>query len=383
MKKSIGAIILVLIFLFPGLLSATNVGGIINSDTIWELKDSPFTITSEIQIADGVTLTINPGVVINGFGNIRVWGILNAIGTDSLNITFNEVRIYIGDNATNGLVNIQFANFISGNFAFTGPSGLGNSTLTLLDSILDNASVTCINPTGDSHIERNIFVNTKSNLFGTSWPNANVYIRNNFFYQWRDEFAVQLANYSGISNSKIIFEYNSFLTIDKTALTSPPVPPVELPGYTFNPEMIVANNYWGTTDTNIINSMIYDRNDDLNYYTYFRYIPFLTEPHPDTPSLFKEPIADFIANPRSGINHLTVNFWNQSTGDYNSNSWNFGDGATSKDQNPSHTYTNSGIFTVSLTVIGPGGSDIETKADYITIEESKAMPWIPLLLLDD
>ena len=50
---------------------------------------------------------------------------------------------------------------------------------------------------------------------------------------------------------------------------------ISTPGHTFNPEMIVANNYWGTTNTSVIDSMIYDRNDDLNYYTYFTYKPFL------------------------------------------------------------------------------------------------------------
>jgi PKD repeat protein len=291
--------------------------------------------------------------------------------------------IIIGDNALNGVVNIQFANFNSAHSAYMGDNAVPNHTLTLLDSKLDNAEISLLGPTGDCHIERNIFVNTKSNLFGTGSSNSNVYIRNNIFYQWRDEFAVALANFSGFSNSKIVFEYNSFLTTDKIALKDITVTDNSMPGFTFNPEMIVANNYWGTTDTSIIDSMIYDRNDDLNYYTYFTYRPFLTEPHPDTPSLFEAPRADFIANPRTGANRLTVNFWNQSTGDFTSNSWNFGDGATNTDQNPSHNYTNPGIFTVNLTVIGPGGSDIEIKPNYITIEESKAMPWIPLLLIDD
>jgi len=279
MKKIIGPIIMVLFFFFPGLLSATDVGGIINSNTVWGLTGSPYTMTSEVQIADGVTLTIQPGVVvgrsITSSRIIRVWGTLNAVGTAALNITFNEVWIVIGDNATNGVVNIQFANFISGNFAFSGPPGLGNSTLTLLDSKLNNASITYFNPTGDCHIERNTFVNTKSNSFGAVWPNVNVYIRNNIFSQWTDNSAVGLANYSGMSNSKIIFKCNTFLDTDKIALEEIPLTNISTPGHTFNPEMIVANNYWGTTNTSVIDSMIYDRNDDLNYYTYFTYKPFL------------------------------------------------------------------------------------------------------------
>jgi hypothetical protein len=40
MKISIGTIILLLVFLFPELLGATDVGGIINSNTVWLFFDS-------------------------------------------------------------------------------------------------------------------------------------------------------------------------------------------------------------------------------------------------------------------------------------------------------------------------------------------------------
>jgi len=97
-----------------------------------------------------------------------------------------------------------------------------------------------------------------------------------------------------------------------------------------------------------------------------------------------ELIADFSAIPTSGPAPLIVSFSDQSMGTVSSWNWNFGDGTTSNEQNPSHTYTDPGTYTVSLTVTGPGGSDTETKADYITVRSaSKAMPWIPLLLLDE
>jgi PKD repeat protein len=79
-----------------------------------------------------------------------------------------------------------------------------------------------------------------------------------------------------------------------------------------------------------------------------------------------------------------VNFTDQSTGDIISWQWDFGDGSTSTEQDPSHTYTVSGMYTVSLTVTGPGGSDNRTKTDYIIVRlGTKAMPCIPLLLLND
>jgi PKD repeat protein len=96
------------------------------------------------------------------------------------------------------------------------------------------------------------------------------------------------------------------------------------------------------------------------------------------------PAADFTADPISGPIPLGVNFTDQSTGDIISWQWDFGDGSTSTEQDPSHTYTVSGMYTVSLTVTGPGGSDNRTKTDYIIVRlGTKAMPCIPLLLLND
>ena len=79
------------------------------------------------------------------------------------------------------------------------------------------------------------------------------------------------------------------------------------------------------------------------------------------------PVAAFAGTPTGGEVPLTVNFTDQSTGDITSWSWTFGDGGTSTAQNPSHQYTATGDYTVSLTVTGPGGSDDEVKTDYISV----------------
>ncbi|NPD45281.1 MULTISPECIES: PKD domain-containing protein [unclassified Lentimicrobium] len=48
-------------------------------------------------------------------------------------------------------------------------------------------------------------------------------------------------------------------------------------------------------------------------------------------------------------------------------SWDFGDGQTSTLQNPSHTFTNNGEFTVSLTVSDGVGMHTETKSNYVKV----------------
>ena len=79
------------------------------------------------------------------------------------------------------------------------------------------------------------------------------------------------------------------------------------------------------------------------------------------------PVAEFSANTTTGAAPLTVSFTDNSTGSPTSWSWDFGDGSTSSEQNPSHIYQNTGKYTVKLTVTNDLGSNTETKTDYITV----------------
>jgi PKD repeat protein len=66
---------------------------------------------------------------------------------------------------------------------------------------------------------------------------------------------------------------------------------------------------------------------------------------------------------------FTVNFSNTTSGNAVQYTWDFGDGATSHTANATHTYTNQGSYTVTLTAIGPNGCENNiTKNDYINIQ---------------
>lgn len=70
------------------------------------------------------------------------------------------------------------------------------------------------------------------------------------------------------------------------------------------------------------------------------------------------PVARFSANQTRGQEPLTVNFINDSYGNITSYSWDFGDRSNrSSERNPTHIFRLSGSYDVTLTVIGPGGSD--------------------------
>jgi PKD repeat protein len=64
------------------------------------------------------------------------------------------------------------------------------------------------------------------------------------------------------------------------------------------------------------------------------------------------PTAAFTSDVTAGVAPLTVTFSNLSTGDIAGYAWDFGDGGSSIDANPSHPYTAEGTYTVTLTVTG-------------------------------
>ena len=79
------------------------------------------------------------------------------------------------------------------------------------------------------------------------------------------------------------------------------------------------------------------------------------------------PVANFTASTVSGAAPLIMNFVDQSTGSITTYAWTFGDGTTGTTQNPAKTYSTAGTYSVGLTATGPGGSNVKTKPNYITV----------------
>ena len=88
--------------------------------------------------------------------------------------------------------------------------------------------------------------------------------------------------------------------------------------------------------------------------------------------ILNTPIAAFSASPTSGKTPLTVSFTDQSTGLPTSWRWVFGDGNTSTEKNPVHTYNKSGLYSVTLTASNANGSNALTKTGYIAVSNSLA-----------
>jgi len=80
-----------------------------------------------------------------------------------------------------------------------------------------------------------------------------------------------------------------------------------------------------------------------------------------------EPVASFSSNVTSGAVPLSVNFTDESANSPISWLWDFGDGNTSTDQNPAHTYVAAGTYNVTMNATNVGGSNVTTQTNYITV----------------
>jgi len=158
----------------------TYVSGIISSDTTWTAADSPYIVTGSILVEEGVTLTIDPGVVVK-FENetyMKIEGYLVAQGTKSNGITFtsnaalpNEgdwggirIRPTAGttfdgnDNYINGSV----LDYVTIKYATTGLYIFNTAFLVTHSSFLNNSIAIEIRTTNHIVIKNNAFINNQN-----------------------------------------------------------------------------------------------------------------------------------------------------------------------------------------------------------------------------
>ena len=81
------------------------------------------------------------------------------------------------------------------------------------------------------------------------------------------------------------------------------------------------------------------------------------------------PVADFTFSPTVGMTGLPINFNSSSSSSYVTNwNWDFGDGGTSIEQNPSHPYTQTGTHTIWLMVETAHGCLDSTSKEVLIID---------------
>jgi len=292
-------IFLILVFITFGHIAlvkeataGTNVGGVINTNTTWTLNNSPYVITDTVQIPSGITLTIEPGVAIKH--NIdytknlfTVKGSIIANGTSGKPIKFDSIgrNIYFNFEAANTdtIVDLNYCEFDGGVFV----SVNNGAVLQIKNSILKNIeslpeyytySLSQYQPNQDIIISNNQFINSGNLAFlNTCESSRRFYVKNNLFYK-----CIGTCIHSAACDGSVIVENNSFIEPQKGGLGGIAL---SLDKYYKNSGIKAINNYWGTTNENEIEDMIYDNNDNIAINNNINYQPFSTKPSPNTPAL--------------------------------------------------------------------------------------------------
>jgi len=84
----------------------------------------------------------------------------------------------------------------------------------------------------------------------------------------------------------------------------------------------------------------------------------------------KPPTASFTSDKTTAAVGEAIQFSDQSTGEVNSWSWDFGDGNTSNEENPSHAYKEGGRYFVSLVVSNEAGRHFDRLAVIIAGQQT-------------
>ena len=317
MKKQFTIFLIMITFLTIGAFvlankakAETEADRVISADTTWTLAGSPYVITQDILIEKNITLTINPGVFIKfkkGSGNSNFGGyeILNrgniiAKGDSNNKIVFTsyESSPQLGDWGTIEIVSggSIYLDYVDIKFASNGLAAMNASSVTVTRSNFTNCGVGIFTSSAAT-ISDNIIESCRSGInyggIAYSYRDDGSFsysgikrieithntIRNNIGQGLRNSYQAGIVIQDSNSSDIVSISYNNIysdgsgikftnsrgsklISIENNNIYNHSDYNVLLqnPG----PDIIMSNNWWGTTDITAIGSKIYDYYDDFS-----------------------------------------------------------------------------------------------------------------------
>jgi hypothetical protein len=320
--------------------AATNVSGIISSDTTWIQAGGPYTLTGNLLVENGVKLTIMQGVVVN-LNNyyIMVNGTLEAIGSETNQITFNGYQITFSqycdgwkENVSTGckiqnavlncnlilnnavqLRNSLFSKYVTVQVASDATTIITNNTF-LSSLSINNGAMNVTNNTirgqlwflfnmvdqrGPIIIADNTISGSDSGLNVKIWDfhteSMTAIVQGNLIVNNTRGLNLDVAGYPlvPIIRNNTITNNTIGVSIVSYYSTLPPLNQAliynNIYGNILNAKNEVVNNFeaspnwWGTINTSAISQTIYDYYDDFSVGK-FVFSPILTAPNTKAPT---------------------------------------------------------------------------------------------------
>ncbi len=308
-------LIVSLIFVVHLAFASTEVGGNISEDTTWTKANSPYIVTSTVQVLEGVKLIIGPGVNIKFSQNtgLNIGGQLRAIGTTDQYILFTSNQSspapgdWCGITFVDSSIDAQYdlnKIFFAGNiikyatieFAGRHCSSQAAAAITCLSSspfisnniISHNSGFSTagglyLRNCENIRIYNNEIVNNSSRgqggafwILDTSGEIKHNIIKNNnspkggaFYIAYKSPLIknniIENNNATSIGGGFYIRDlYNPIEISGNNLINNTPYSISLDPQYSSSKKDIYAfNNYWGTTDLTAVSKLIYDYYDNL------------------------------------------------------------------------------------------------------------------------
>ncbi len=321
--------IILVAFLLGGLVFESNlridtvrayevISGIITVDTRWTKENSPYNLTGNVAIDKGVTLTVEPGVIINLNGYyMRVNGTLTARGTSVDNVYLNGGDLEFTASSTEWNPQTGTGSIIENAIIKTVILATSGSSVL----INNNTITTGIDISGSSIISKNTIAISASDPLSTShaigvsgtaqvldntisggFEQATIYISggspsiqrnlisNNYGYGGTPGYGQSGIMITG-DDGPIIKQNTIIRCANGIRISDNPNPTIvdnniesvtsfNLYMGSRNVNIDVTNNWWGTTNTSEIDRKIWDFYDDFTLGK-VNYVPFLTAANPE------------------------------------------------------------------------------------------------------
>ncbi len=232
----------------------TSLAGAITPATVLTKEHSPYRLTADVLVTVDASLTVAPGVTIDGKGwTLRAHGPVLIQGTSAERVNLKDLTVvWKALGAADGLptncrTSIAFAN-ITGGGIYPSQAGFSVCPLTLTDSSLTGvAEISIVNGWGDFVIERNVFDKTGGVSFevGHAPYSSSMTVRNNRFVDWVGDYALRSVG-QGFGTSTV--RNNSFVTPGRVAV-------VLQPDAQGAGSLDASQNFWGTVDQAAILAM--------------------------------------------------------------------------------------------------------------------------------